>query len=183
VIVGVPKEVKDNEYRVALTPAGVHELVSVGHEVLVQARAGLGSALPDDEFVAAGARIVGDADTVWADADLLLKVKEPVAEEYHRLREGLVLFTYLHLAADQHAGVERRKRGRVFPVPEARLDLRAQVLARDQERGRRRQGQVPHSLGAQAGEARIGDVVSAGGFTRFRRAGETPFNLVFEARP
>ena len=99
--IGVPTEVKNRESRVALTPAGVHELVAFGHEVLVQAGAGLGSALPDDEFVAAGARIVGDADTVWADADLLLKVKEPVAEEYHRLRKGQVLFTYLHLAASR----------------------------------------------------------------------------------
>ena len=99
--IGIPTEVKNREFRVALTPAGVHELVARGHEVLVQAGAGLGSALPDDEFVAAGARIVGDADTVWADADLLLKVKEPVAEEYHRLRKGQVLFTYLHLAASR----------------------------------------------------------------------------------
>ena len=99
--IGIPTEVKNRESRVALTPAGVHELVAFGHEVLVQAGAGLGSALPDDEFVAAGARIVGDADTVWADADLLLKVKEPVAEEYHRLRKGQVLFTYLHLAASR----------------------------------------------------------------------------------
>jgi alanine dehydrogenase len=105
--IGVPSEVKNREYRVALTPAGVHELTRLGHEVLVQAGAGAGSALPDAEFAAAGARIVAadDADTaadaVWAQADLLLKVKEPVAQEYHRLRKGQVLFTYLHLAASR----------------------------------------------------------------------------------
>jgi alanine dehydrogenase len=105
--VGIPTEVKNREYRVALTPAGVHELTSLGHEVLVQAGAGVGSALPDDEFAAAGARIVSGttddeaADAVWAEADLLLKVKEPVAQEYHRLRKDQVLFTYLHLAASR----------------------------------------------------------------------------------
>jgi alanine dehydrogenase len=105
--VGIPTEVKNREYRVALTPAGVHELTSLGHEVFVQAGAGAGSALPDDEFAAAGARIVSGAtddeaaDAVWAQADLVLKVKEPVAQEYHRLRKDQVLFTYLHLAASR----------------------------------------------------------------------------------
>ncbi|MDN4175772.1 alanine dehydrogenase [Nocardioides sp. SOB77] len=99
--VGVPQEVKDHEYRVAITPVGVHELVAHGHEVLVQAGAGVGSSIPDEEYAAAGARIVGDADETWGAADLVLKVKEPVAEEYHRLRDGLTLFTYLHLAADK----------------------------------------------------------------------------------
>jgi alanine dehydrogenase len=105
--VGVPTEVKNREYRVALTPAGVHELVTLGHEVLVQAGAGLGSSLPDDDFAAAGARIVAGptdeqaADDVWAEAELVLKVKEPVAQEYHRLRKDQVVFTYLHLAASR----------------------------------------------------------------------------------
>ena len=99
--IGVPTEVKNREYRVALTPAGVHELAGLGHEVLVQAGAGLGSAVPDEEFAAAGARIVADADAVWAQAELLLKVKEPVAQEYPLLRKGQVLFTYLHLAASR----------------------------------------------------------------------------------
>jgi alanine dehydrogenase len=99
--VGVPREVKNREYRVALTPAGVHELVRAGHRVLVERAAGLGSSIPDADFVAAGAQIVESADDVWADADLLLKVKEPVAEEYHRLRAGQTLFTYLHLAASK----------------------------------------------------------------------------------
>ncbi|RBM04784.1 alanine dehydrogenase [Streptomyces sp. PT12] len=97
--VGIPREVKNNEFRVAITPAGVHELVTGGHQVHIERGAGLGSAIPDEEYTRAGARILDDADAVWAEADLLLKVKEPVAEEFHRLRKGLVLFTYLHLAA------------------------------------------------------------------------------------
>jgi len=99
--VGVPREVKNHEYRVAITPAGVHELTREGHEVFVERGAGTGSSLPDEEFIAAGARIAPSADDVWGTADMVLKVKEPVAEEYHRMREGLVLFTYLHLAADR----------------------------------------------------------------------------------
>jgi alanine dehydrogenase len=99
-IVGVPTEVKNHEYRVAITPAGVAEFVRRGHQVLVQAGAGAGSAITDDDYATAGARIVPDADSVWARADLLLKVKEPIASEYHRLRTGQVVFTYLHLAAD-----------------------------------------------------------------------------------
>lgn len=98
--VGVPKEVKNHEYRVAITPIGVHELVAHGHEVFVQRGAGAGSQIEDTEYEAAGAKILDSADEVWGNADLVLKVKEPVAEEYHRLRPGLVLFTYLHLAAD-----------------------------------------------------------------------------------
>ncbi|MEX0429166.1 alanine dehydrogenase [Nocardioides sp. DS6] len=99
--IGVPKEVKNHEYRVAITPIGVHELASHGHEVFVQQGAGAGSQIPDEEYVAAGAKIIPDADETWGAADLVLKVKEPVAEEYHRLRDGLTLFTYLHLAADK----------------------------------------------------------------------------------
>ena len=98
--VGVAREVKSGEYRVALTPAGVTELVRAGHTALVESGAGEGSSIPDADFTAAGARILASADDVWADADLLLKVKEPVAEEYGRMREGQVLFTYLHLAAE-----------------------------------------------------------------------------------
>ena len=99
--IGVPREVKNREYRVALTPSGVHELVGHGHEVLVEAGAGLGSSLPDAEFEAAGAKVVADVEEVWGGADLLLKVKEPIAEEYDRLRADQVLFTYLHLAASR----------------------------------------------------------------------------------
>lgn len=109
--VGVPTEVKNSEFRVAVTPAGVHALVGRGHEVLVQAGAGVGSGIPDSDFVGAGARVVGDVESVWGDADLVLKVKEPVAEEYGRLHEGLVLFTYLHLAADEALTRELLGRG------------------------------------------------------------------------
>jgi alanine dehydrogenase len=99
--VGIPREVKNHEYRVAITPAGVHELVRNGHEVVIEDNAGLGSSIPNEEYVAAGATILPTADEVWAAADLLLKVKEPIAQEYHRLRKGQTLFTYLHLAADK----------------------------------------------------------------------------------
>ncbi|NYG56005.1 alanine dehydrogenase [Nocardioides perillae] len=99
--VGVPKEVKNHEYRVAATPIVVRELTARGHEVVVQTGAGFGSSIPDEEYVAAGARLAPDADAVWGEAEMVLKVKEPVAEEYHRMREGQVLFTYLHLAADR----------------------------------------------------------------------------------
>ncbi len=99
--IGIPSEVKNNEFRVGITPVGVHELVGHGHEVLIQKGAGLGSSIPDEEFVSQGARIVDDADDVWGEAEMVMKVKEPIAEEYHRLREDLTLFTYLHLAADE----------------------------------------------------------------------------------
>jgi alanine dehydrogenase len=99
--VGVPKEVKNHEYRVAITPAGVNEFVRNGHEVVIEANAGMGSSIPDEDFVAAGARMLPTADDVWQAADLIMKVKEPVAEEYHRLRKDQVLFTYLHLAASK----------------------------------------------------------------------------------
>ncbi|WP_158852991.1 alanine dehydrogenase [Saccharothrix deserti] len=99
-LVGIPREVKVREYRVAITPAGVVELVRRGHRVLIEAGAGDGSSIPDDEFVAAGAHIAPHADDVWGDAELVLKVKEPVTEEFHRMRPGQTLFAYLHLAAN-----------------------------------------------------------------------------------
>jgi len=99
--VGVPKEVKNHEYRVAITPIGVHELTEHGHEVYVETSAGVGSSITDEAYVAAGATMLDTADDVWGTADLVLKVKEPVEEEYHRMREGQTLFTYLHLAADK----------------------------------------------------------------------------------
>jgi alanine dehydrogenase len=97
--VGIPTEVKNHEYRVAITPSGVHELVRGGHQVVIQAGAGVGSSIPDEDFVTAGAKILPTADDVWGESDLILKVKEPIEEEYHRMRAGQVLFTYLHLAA------------------------------------------------------------------------------------
>jgi alanine dehydrogenase len=99
VIVGVPKEIKDHEYRVALTPEGAKELTRAGHEVLIEAGAGDGSSIPQHRYERAGATLVPSADEVWSSSDLVLKVKEPLAEEYPRLREGQILFTYLHLAA------------------------------------------------------------------------------------
>ena len=100
-IVGVPKEIKNNEFRVAITPAGVREFVKSGHTVLIEQGAGLGSALSDSEYQAQGAQIVASADEVWQKSDLVLKVKEPIAPEYSRMRKGQVLFTYLHLAASR----------------------------------------------------------------------------------
>ena len=99
--VGVPKEIKVHESRVALTPEGVAEFVHAGHSVVVEKSAGLGSAITDEEFIAAGASIVPDVEKIWATSDLILKVKEPIEVEYSRLRRGQVLFTYLHLAASK----------------------------------------------------------------------------------
>src|SRR6266508_783756 len=99
--VGIPREVKNHEYRVAITPAGVNELVRAGHDVVIEHDAGIGSAIPNEAFVAAGATILPTADEVWEAGDLILKVKEPIAEEYGRMRKGQVLFTYLHLAASR----------------------------------------------------------------------------------
>jgi alanine dehydrogenase len=98
--IGVAKEIKPDEYRVALTPAGARELGQGGHDVIVETGAGEGSAFSDGAYEAAGA-VIADVDDVWADAELLLKVKEPIEAEYARLRDGLVLFTYLHIAADE----------------------------------------------------------------------------------
>ncbi len=99
--ISVPTEIKNNEYRVALTPSGVHDLVGSGHEVFVQRGAGLGSSMTDDEYRDAGATLLDDPAEVWERAELLLKVKEPIAQEYGYFRSDLVLFTYLHLAADR----------------------------------------------------------------------------------
>src|SRR5689334_17822779 len=99
--VGIPAEVKNHEYRVAITPAGVRELVLNGHEIFVQAGAGTGSSITDAEYQAAGAQVLRTADDVWGTGDLNLKVKAPIAEEYGRMRDDQVLFTYLHQAADK----------------------------------------------------------------------------------
>jgi alanine dehydrogenase len=119
--VGVPREVKNHEYRVAITPAGVHEFVRNDHEVFIEAGAGLGSSISDEEFKAAGATILPSADQVWDSAELILKVKEPIAEEYGRMRKGQVLFTYLHLAASKpctDALVERQVTGIAYETVE-----------------------------------------------------------------
>ncbi|MEH0939223.1 alanine dehydrogenase [Micromonospora psammae] len=119
--VGIPREVKNHEYRVAITPAGVNEFTRNGHEVFVESGAGVGSSITDDEFAAAGAKILTTADEVWETADLVLKVKEPIAEEYHRMREGQVLFTYLHLAASREctdALIDRKVTGIAYETVE-----------------------------------------------------------------
>jgi alanine dehydrogenase len=129
--IAIPREVKNHEYRVAITPAGVHEFVRHGHEVYVEAGAGLGSSIPDDEYRTAGARILPDVDDVWASGDLVLKVKEPVAEEYGRMHPGQVLFTYLHLAASREctdALLDRKVTGIAYEtveLPDGSLPLLA----------------------------------------------------------
>jgi alanine dehydrogenase len=131
VIVGIPKEVKDSEYRVAATPEGIRELTRAGHDVVVEAGAGVGSALPDAEFEAAGAKILPDADGVFEAADMIVKVKEPQPQEYQRFREGQVLFTYLHLAADKGLTEFLMERGvasvayETVQLPDGRLPLLA----------------------------------------------------------
>ncbi|MEP9391504.1 alanine dehydrogenase [Gordonia sp. VNK1] len=99
--IGIPTEIKNHEYRVAATPAGVAELTHRGHEVVIEAGAGVGSAISDADFKEAGAQILSTADEVWEQAEMILKVKEPIAAEYHRMRKGQTLFTYLHLAASR----------------------------------------------------------------------------------
>jgi alanine dehydrogenase len=119
--VGIPREVKNHEYRVAITPAGVNEFVRNGHQVIIESDAGIGSSIPDEDFTAAGAVIAPTADDVWGDAELVLKVKEPIAEEYGRMRPGQVLFTYLHLAASPEctqALLDRRVTGVAYETVE-----------------------------------------------------------------
>ncbi|CAN5681473.1 alanine dehydrogenase [soil metagenome] len=98
--IGLPKEIKDNEYRVGLTPAGVNALVNAGHTVFVEHAAGEGSGFADDQYVTAGGEILQTADEIWAEGDMIIKVKEPIAPEYPRMRENQLLFTYLHLAPE-----------------------------------------------------------------------------------
>src|SRR5215210_2098153 len=98
--IGLPKEIKDNEYRVGLTPAGVLALTHAGHDVYVQKTAGDGSGFADDQYVKAGGQLLDTADDVWGEGDMIVKVKEPIAPEYPRMRENQLLFTYLHLAPE-----------------------------------------------------------------------------------
>ena len=100
-IIGIPKELKNNEFRVAATPSGVHAYVVAGHKVLVEKNAGVGSAISDADYIAAGAQIIDSADEIWQKADLIQKVKEPIEIEYKRMRKGQILYTYLHLAANK----------------------------------------------------------------------------------
>jgi alanine dehydrogenase len=119
--VGIPTEIKNNEFRVAITPAGVYEFVRAGHEVFVQSGAGTGSSITDGDFQAAGATILPGADDVWSTGELILKVKEPIAEEHPRMRPGQVLFTYLHLAASKEctdALIDRKVTGIAYETVE-----------------------------------------------------------------
>jgi alanine dehydrogenase len=100
-IIGIPKELKNNEFRVSATPSGVHALVQAGHQVIVESGAGIGSAITDSNFISVGARITESVEDLWREAELILKVKEPLPIEYPRMRKGQVLFTYLHLAASR----------------------------------------------------------------------------------
>ena len=99
--IGVPREIKNHEYRVAITPAGVMEMTRNGHEVFIEQDAGIGSSIANEDYVKAGAKMLATADEVWQTGDMIMKVKEPIAVEYDRMREGQLLFTYLHLAAEQ----------------------------------------------------------------------------------
>ena len=141
-LVGIPTEIKNNEYRVAITPGGVAELTRRGHEVIIQAGAGDGSAIDDRDFKAAGAEIVNSAEQVWAQADLLLKVKEPIEAEYSRMRKGQTLFTYLHLAASR--AVHRR------------ADDIGHHLDRLRNRADRRRGAAPAGPDERGGRPALG---------------------------
>ena len=99
--IGCPKEVKDNEFRVGLIPAAVRAYVNVGHEVVLEKSAGVGSGIADEEYVASGAKILGTAEEVWASADMIVKVKEPLPQEYDLMRENQIIYTYFHFAADE----------------------------------------------------------------------------------
>jgi len=123
-IIGVPKEIKTNENRIALVPAGAEALVGAGHTVYVEAGAGLGSGFPDEAYTAVGAKTLPTADEVWAKADMIMKVKEPQESEFALLRPGLIVFTYLHLAAAEQ--VTRNLVGRT--VAEVERDLILETL-------------------------------------------------------
>lgn len=114
-IIGVPKEIKNNENRVAITPAGVVSLTAEGHKVLVEAGAGVGSGFHNEEYAAAGAELVAEAAAVWAAAEMVMKVKEPLASEYGYFRPGLILFTYLHLAPEPALAAALKDKG-VFAI-------------------------------------------------------------------
>ena len=181
--IGVAKEIKPQEYRVALTPAGALELVQQGHEVLVETGAGDGSQFPDSDYEATGARIA-TVDEVWESAELLLKVKEPIAPEYPRLREGLTLFTYLHIAADEpltralvDSGItavayetvetEDRRLPLLAPMSEVAGRLAAQAGAHYLERPKGGRGLL---LGGVAGVAPGKVVVIGGGIVGYNAA-------------
>ncbi len=157
-VVGVPKEIKDNENRVAMQPDGVYELVHHGHRVVIETGAGNGSRFSDEEYVAAGGSIAADADAVFAAADLIVKVKEPIPSEYHRFRPGQQLFTYLHLAADRELTdflLERRVDSIAYETvqtPDRRLPL---LTPMSEVAGRLAVQAAAHHLESPAGGAGI----------------------------
>lgn len=110
-IIGIPKEIKNNENRVALTPGAASQLLSAGHQILIETNAGFGSGFTDDDYVSVGAEILDQAKDVWASSDMIMKVKEPLPEEYSYFREGLILFTYLHLAAEPSLAEALKQKG------------------------------------------------------------------------
>ncbi len=110
-IIGIPKEIKNNENRVALTPGAASQLLSAGHQILIETNAGFGSGFTDDDYVSVGAEILDQAEDVWASSDMIMKVKEPLPEEYAYFREGLILFTYLHLAAEPSLAEALKQKG------------------------------------------------------------------------
>ncbi|MDU0348583.1 alanine dehydrogenase [Actinomyces sp. MRS3W] len=199
--ISVPTEIKDNEFRVAITPAGVHALVQRGHVVTVQAGAGLGSAIPDADYAAAGATLTEDVAGLWSEADMILKVKEPVADEYELMRPGQLLFTYLHLAADRpltEALLSRRVTSIAYetvetddgglpllaPMSEIAGRLGAQVGANELLKPRGGSGVL---LGGAAG-VRAGQVVVLGGGTAGLRAAQVSAGMgadvtVFDVSP
>src|SRR5687768_8325970 len=97
--IGVPKEIKTREYRVGMVPAGVRDLIALGHTVLIEKGAGVGSGIPDSEYERVGAKIIKSADELWKRAEMIIKVKEPIAAEYERIQDGQLIYTYFHLAA------------------------------------------------------------------------------------
>ena len=133
-IIGVPKEIKDNEYRVAMTPGGVAQLVAAGHTVLVQTTAGDGSSFPDDSYAAVGAKIVGSAAEAWG-AEMVVKVKEPQASEYDFMRPDLLLFTYLHLAPDPDQTAGLMQSGATCVAYETVEDAEYEIVDEDAPKG------------------------------------------------
>ena len=182
-IVGVPTEVKDSEARVAMTPDGVRELASAGHEVLVQAGAGRGSSITDDEYAAAGARIVPTADDAWA-AEMVVKVKEPQHAELGHLRSDLVLFTYLHLAAEPDVASALIAAGTTGVADVACSHTRTPCVHRPDPRhpaGPPAPGAVVHRAAEIVAGPR--EASSPGGRRRAPTAGSVPFERDSGLRP
>jgi len=127
-IIGVPKEIKNNENRVGITPAGVVTLLRAGHEVLIEADAGLGSGFPNEEYEQAGAKLIGDAGTLWSGSEMVIKVKEPLESEYEYFRPGLILFTYLHLAPEPALAAALQQHGVIAVAYETVVDGRTLPL-------------------------------------------------------